>query len=119
VRQRKEELGLSFRALAEACVDPARPESGPVWGRTTLDTLSKGGQVKAPGLHELRALAAGLELSLDDVREAAGRQFLGVDTLWTGDRKVRAFVRGFEELSPEDQAKVWALLEAHRPVRDD
>ncbi|MFC8365573.1 hypothetical protein ACFUIY_37595 [Streptomyces griseorubiginosus] len=118
VRQRKEELGLSFRALADACVDPERPEKGALWGRSTLDTLTKGGQIKPPTAEKLRALAAGLRLPLSEVREAAGGQYWGVDTLRTEDRKVRAFIRNFEELSPADQEKVWALMEAHRPVRD-
>lgn len=119
VRQRKEDLGLSFRTLADACVDPEQPEKGSLWGRSTLDLLTKDGQIKPPTAQKIRALAAGLRLPVDDVREAAGRQFYDVDTLRTGDRKVRAFVRDFEGLSSEDQAKVWRLLEAHRPVRDE
>lgn len=124
VRERKEELGLTYRALEERCVDPApdpseKRETGPLWGRSTLSLLANGERIKPPGPAKIRALAAGLELPVDDVREAAGKQFFGVDTLRTGDRKVRAFVRDFEGLSEEDQRRVWELLEAHRPVRDE
>ncbi|MEU1478863.1 hypothetical protein [Streptomyces sp. NPDC005760] len=124
VRERKDELGLTLRLLEERCVDPdpdphSTPEAGPLWGRSTLSLLVNGERIKPPSPAKIRALAAGLELPVDDVREAAGKQFFGVDTLRTGDRRVRAFVRDFEELSPEDQQKVWDLLEAHRPVRDE
>ncbi|MFE3853463.1 helix-turn-helix domain-containing protein [Streptomyces griseorubiginosus] len=124
VRERKDELGLTLRQLEERCVDPSpepgdHQEAGPLWGRSTLSLLINGGRIKPPSPPRVRALAAGLQLPVDDVREAAGRQFFGVDTLRTGDRKVRAFVRDFEGLSPEDQRKVWELLEAHRPVRDE
>jgi transcriptional regulator with XRE-family HTH domain len=124
VRKRKDELGLTLRLLEERCVDPhpdpnSGQEAGPLWGRSTLSLLINGERIKPPSPAKIRALAAGLDLSVDDVREAAGKQFFGVDTLRTGDRKVRAFVRDFEGLSPEDQRKVWDLLEAHRPVRDE
>lgn len=109
VRQRKDELGLTLRTMAERCG----------WTRTTLATLINGGHIKPPNPVQLEGLASGLDLPLDRVREAAGKQFFGVDTLWTGDRTARAFVRNFEGLSPEDQDKVWELLEAHRRVGDE
>lgn len=116
VCQRKEELGISFRTLAEACVDPEDPESGPLWKRTTLDALSKGQRIKAPDFPELRALAAGLQVPLSRVQEAAGAQFLGIDTVWSADGQVRALVEGFREMSPEDQAKVLALMNSRRRI---
>lgn len=124
VRERKEELGLTLRELEQRCVDPAPepdadPEAGPLWGRSTLNLLINGERIKPPSAAKIRALAEGFDLPLDAVREAAGKQFFGIDTLWTGDRKVRAFVRDYEGLSAEDQDKVWALLEAHRRVRDE
>ncbi|MET7480968.1 hypothetical protein ABZT17_42500 [Streptomyces sp. NPDC005648] len=114
VRRRKEELGLSFRALAAACVDPQQKELGPLWGRTTLDTLSQGGKVKPPLLHEIRALAHGLQLPLGLVQEAVGSQFHGIDTVWSEEGDVRALVEGYREMSPEDQAEVRAFIEARR-----
>lgn len=123
LRARMEELGLTFRALAERCVDPEPEGEGergrPLWSRSTLALLAQGKPIKVPTFTKIRALAAGLELDSDVVREAAGKQFLQVDTLWTGDRTARAFVRNFEGLSHEDQDKVWALIEEHRRVRDE
>ena len=117
VRQRMEELGHSYRTLADACVDPEDPEAGPLWKRSTLDSLSKGQRVKAPDFPQLRALAAGLQLPLGDIQGAAGSQFLGIDTVWSADGKVRALVEGFRDMDPEDQDKVLALMESRRRVR--
>jgi len=71
-----------------------------------------------PNPARLRALAVALQLPENEVKIAASQQFFGIDTLHTDDGQVRAFIRGWEELSPEDQAKVWAHMEANRPVRD-
>jgi hypothetical protein len=117
VRQRMDELGRSFRTLADACIDPEDPEAGPLWKRTTLDALSKGQRIKAPDFPQLRALAAGLEVPLSRVQEAAGAQFLGIDTVWSADGKVRALVEGFREMSPEDQEKVLKLMASRRRIQ--
>jgi hypothetical protein len=111
------ELGLSYRALADRCIDPEDPEAGSVWKRTTIDTLSKGQPVKAPNLPALRALAAGLQVPLGLVQEAAGSQFLGIDTVWSADGKVRALVEGFREMDAEDQERVMALMESRRRLK--
>lgn len=117
VSRRMEERGVSFRALAEECIDPEEPVAGPLWRRTTLDALSKGQRVKAPDLAQLRALAHGLRVPLSRVQEAAGAQFLGIDTVWSPDGRVRALVEGFRDMDPEDQEKVLALMESRRRTR--
>ncbi|HZF92099.1 XRE family transcriptional regulator [Streptomyces sp.] len=117
VRQRMQELGLSFRTLADACIDPENPEDGPLWRRSTIDALSKGQRIKAPDFPQLRALAAGLRVPIWQVQEAAGSQFLHIDTVWSADGRVRALVEGFREMSREDQDKVMALMESRRQVR--
>jgi hypothetical protein len=117
VRDRKEELDRSYRELAEACVDPEGPDGGPLWKRTTLENLVKGAGVKAPSLPQLRALAAGFQLPLSLVQEAAGAQFLGIDTVWTTDGTVRALVHEFRDMDPEDQEKVMALMQSWRSLK--
>ncbi|MFJ2515642.1 XRE family transcriptional regulator [Streptomyces griseoviridis] len=117
VRRRRLELGLSWRSLSAACVDPEQVERGSLWGRTTLDTLSRGGHIKTPKLPELRALAAGLQLTLGEVQEANGSQFYGVDTVWSADGEVRALVEGYREMDPEDQARVRDFVESRRRVK--
>lgn len=118
---RMEELDLSYRRLEELCLDPEADATGPatepLWRRGTLENLAKRRRIKTPDFAQLRALAAGLQLELDQVRAAAGAQFLGIDTVWSADGKVRALVAGFREMDPEDQDKVLALMQSKRRIR--
>jgi hypothetical protein len=111
------ELGLGSRTLAAACIDPEAPEAGPLWTRGTLDNVVNGRHIKPPEFPQLRALAAGLQVHISVVQEAAGSQFLGIDSVWSQDGQARALVIGFREMSPEDQAKVLALIEEKSPLR--
>ncbi|MFD3614413.1 XRE family transcriptional regulator [Streptomyces sp. NPDC058676] len=117
VRDRMEELDISYRTLASLCIDPENPDEGPLWGRSTLDKLSKGERITPPDYPQLRALAAGLQVALGRVQEAAGSQFLGVDTVWSEDGKVRALVHEFREMDEEDQEKVRALMQSWRKLK--
>lgn len=116
VVERMDELGVSFRGLEAECIDPEAPGNAPLWKRGTLENLAKGRPVKAPDIPQLRALAAGLQVHISVVQEAAGSQFLGIDTIWSQDKQARTFVRGFREMSPEDQALVLALIEEKAPA---
>lgn len=121
VSARMDELGLSYRRLEELCRDPEDDDSAgePLWKRGTLENLSKRRRIHAPDFPMIRALAAGLEVPLERVQEAAGSQFLGIDSVWSSDGRVRALVEGFREMDEEDQAKVLALMEARRKVAGD
>jgi hypothetical protein len=124
VRDRMAELGLSYRRLEELCVDPeADAGSGsviePLWKRGTLENLVKRKRIQIPDFERLRALAAGLDVPLGDVQAAAGSQFLGIDTVWSPDGKLRALVPGYSDMDEEDKAKVLALMESHRRVRGE
>ncbi|MFI1723874.1 hypothetical protein [Streptomyces sp. NPDC020489] len=119
LRSRKEELDLSIRDLADASIDPEGRDAGPLYKRTTLDSLLKAESVKAPSLPQLRALAAAFRLPLGLVQEAAGAQYLGIDTVWSQDRKVRTLIHDFQEMDPEDQARVMALMESWRKLKKD
>ncbi|MFC8267752.1 hypothetical protein ACFUIZ_18775 [Streptomyces cinereoruber] len=117
-RDRRARLGLSLRALEERCVDP---ETGTSVGRNYLDRLEKDApNLTPPRAPELRALAIGLDLPLPLLQEAAGYQFHGVTTRTSASSKAQAFVAQFDELAPEDQDRVLAMLEAYagksRPV---
>ncbi|MEH0431307.1 XRE family transcriptional regulator [Streptomyces stelliscabiei] len=117
VRSRMGELNIGSRTLAAACVDPEDPDAGPLWSRSTLDNLLNGRRIKPPEFPQLRALAVGLQIHISVVQEAAGSQFLGIDSVWSQDGKARALVIGFREMAPEDQAKVLALIEEKTPLR--
>ncbi|MFE1925851.1 hypothetical protein ACFW91_25170 [Streptomyces asoensis] len=115
LRTRKENLGVSYRDLEAACVDPEKPEAGSLWKRGTLETLVKGGGVKAPSFPQLRALAAGFRVPLSLVQAAAGAQFFGIDTVRDEeDPDVVALVHGYRGMSAEDQAWVQAIIQARR-----
>ncbi|MFF6985653.1 hypothetical protein [Streptomyces sp. NPDC010273] len=120
LRDRKAELGMSLRELVDACVDPKKPDEGPQIRRTTLDLLLKADEgVKAPTIPMMHALAEGFRLPFGLVQEAAGAQWLGIDTVWTQDRKVRALVHGFQDMDAEDQDRVMALMESWRKLKRD
>ncbi|WP_405924831.1 hypothetical protein [Streptomyces sp. NBC_00035] len=116
---RIKELGLSFRSLAAICIDPEAKEGagGPLWTRSTLDRLSKGLPITPPDFPQLRALASALQLPRGLVQEAAGSQFLGIDTIWSEDGKVRALVHEFREMEPDDQEKVLVLMQTWRKMK--
>lgn len=116
LRNRKEELGKSYRELAAACVDPDDPQGGSLWTRGTLENLLKGAGVKPPTLPHLRALHAGFQLPLGQIQEAAGSQFFGIDSVWSEDQTVRALVHDYRDMSPEDQAWVRAIVQSRRNV---
>lgn len=117
VRARMADLNFGSRTLAAACIDPEDPDAGPLWTRSTLDNLLNGRRIKPPEFPQLRALAVGLQVHITVVQEAAGAQFLGIDSVWSQDGKARALVLGFREMTPEDQAKVLALIEEKAPLR--
>jgi transcriptional regulator with XRE-family HTH domain len=122
VRDRMKELGLSYRRLEELCVDPqadaaSDAKAEPLWKHSTLENLVKRRRVQVPDFERLRAIAAAIQVPLARVQEAAGRQFFGVDTVWSADGRVRALVEEFDELDAEDQARVLALMESRRRVQ--
>lgn len=112
VRSRRAEMGLSLRGLEARCVDPENSSAGPQLKYSWIDRLEKHAPVIPPQLPELRALAAGLQLPLRMVQEAAGAQFLGIDALWSPSGDVRALVQHVESLSEDDRAKILAIAEA-------
>lgn len=121
VRDRMAELGLSYRRLEELCIDPeARTAPAePLWKRGTLENLVKRRKIQPPDFPRLRALHAGLDVPLAQVQAAAGSQFLGIDTVWSPDGRVRALVPGYTDMDADDRAKVQALMQAYRTVQDE
>ncbi|MGW1295112.1 XRE family transcriptional regulator [Streptomyces sp. NPDC002533] len=117
VNRRKGELGLSFRKIAENAVDPVAPMAGSLWTRGTLENLAKREPVKAPSAPMLRALAAGLQVPLRLVQEAAAAQWFGVETVYDdeGDPETRLLVRRYQQMSPEDRRRLQIIAETYDP----
>jgi transcriptional regulator with XRE-family HTH domain len=114
VRDRRAELHLSLDRLAERCIDPD-PESDTVLKSSWLHRLVNGLPVIPPQLPQLRALAAGLDLELSVIQNAAAAQFLGIDQsagpLWSQDRSAQLLTAGMEDLSVDDLKDLADLLE--------
>ncbi|MEW1719812.1 XRE family transcriptional regulator [Streptomyces sp. NPDC093109] len=111
VRERRAELRLSLRELADLCIDPDAPDEGPKWNFQVIRRLEKELPIIPPQAPELRALMAGLQLPLHEVQAAAGSQFMGIDTIWHSDR-ARLLLRNYEAVSEEDRKRAEMMLAA-------
>ncbi|MER7815579.1 hypothetical protein [Streptomyces sp. NPDC096153] len=112
VLERKESLRLSYEKLAQRCVDPKTGEQ--MVKSSWLHRIATRQPVIPPELPQLQGMAAGLEVPLRRVQDAAAAQFFGMDAVYSPDESVRAMVHGFEDLSPEDKKKVLAMIEVFR-----
>jgi hypothetical protein len=111
VVDRRAKLRLSLVALADRCIDPATGEQEVKTG--WLHRLERRLPVTAPGLPQLRALAAGLQLPLREIQDAAGEQFLGITTTEAGaDGRIRILMNRVGSLSPDDLDRLIAIAEA-------
>jgi transcriptional regulator with XRE-family HTH domain len=115
VRQRRTELGLSARALADRCIDPETGE--PAFKHAWLGKLEKADPtVKTPRLPYLRALAAALQLPIKAVQDAAAAQYMGLqsdDAIWSADHSTRITVARMGELSEQDRQELAELVELY------
>lgn len=111
LRDRRAELGVSFRALASRCVDPESGEQ--LVKHSWLERLEKREPVLTPQFAQLRALAAGLGVPLQRLQDETAAQFLGMDrpAEWSADSSVRAVVDRMSELTEPERAELAALAE--------
>ncbi|MFE2965570.1 helix-turn-helix domain-containing protein [Streptomyces sp. NPDC059340] len=118
VRERRAELGISLRELEARAVDP---ESGEQAKRPWVSKVEKG-TAEAPSEPMLRALAAGLNLPVRVVAEAASIQFFGMGSfVWSEDRTTRVLAARIEEMSDEERRQLAAIAEtfARRRTRSE
>ena len=119
VKYRRAELRLGYRTLAAACIDPKSPEAGPQWTRGTIENLEKARGVKPPTLSALRSLAAGLQLPDHRVREAAGAQWFGIDTVWSNSGDAKALVERADRLAPGAREQLARFIDSLTTETDD
>lgn len=113
VRERKTRLGLSYERLAERCIDP---DSGEQTVKSSwLHRLASGQPVIPPDFDALRGIAAGLDVPLGRVQDAAGAQFFGMDTVWSASGEARAWVERAGRMTPEQREAVQRLIETLAP----
>lgn len=108
VRKRREELRLSLREM-EARTVPGK-STIPVIKKSWIHRLEKGLPVTPPQLPELKALARALELPLGRLQDAAGAQFLGIDTVWSSSGEARALIEHAERMTPAQREQLARLL---------
>ncbi|MCX4540453.1 XRE family transcriptional regulator [Streptomyces sp. NBC_01565] len=109
MRDRKGVLGLSYERLAARCIDPETGEQT-VKG-SWLHRLATDLPVQIPDFPMLRGLAAGLDVPLGRVQDAAGAEFFGMDVVWSASGEARALVRSAEALTPTQREQLQRLLE--------
>lgn len=108
VVQRKDELGLGYQRLAARCIDP---ESGEQTVKSSwLHRLATGEPVEAPSYEMLRGMAAGLEVSVGELQDAASAQFFGSDPVFSETAEARAFLADADRLTPTQRAAIRALM---------
>ncbi|MGW2116029.1 XRE family transcriptional regulator [Streptomyces zhihengii] len=108
VSARRGQLNLSLANLSAAAVDP---EGGTSVSSGWIHRLEKGHPVIPPQAPQLRALAAGLQVPLARVQEAAAAQFFGLDSGGT-PAEVLALARRIGGLAADQQAALLGFLDA-------
>ncbi|WP_237519149.1 helix-turn-helix transcriptional regulator [Streptomyces sp. SID5910] len=115
LRERRTELGVSLRDMAERCIDPQRSGEQAKFG--WLSKVERGESVDPPKEERLRALAAGYQIPLAVLQAAATRQFFGYDpagdasVVWSGDRTTRLIVARAEEMNEKDRQELAEIAE--------
>ncbi|MEV8353137.1 multiprotein-bridging factor 1 family protein [Streptomyces niveus] len=113
VRERRATLGLSYEKLADRCIDPKSQER-PVKS-SWLHRLETGEKVQPPDISQLRAMAAGLQVRLEVVQDAAGAQFFGIDVVRSGSGPARALVERADRMTDEQLQQLLRLLDSFAP----
>ena len=109
VRQRRAELGLSVRKLAEQSVDP---ETGVQVKFGWISKVERNESTDAPSAAVLRALAAGLSTPVRVLQEAAAAQYLDMESfIWSQDRTTRVLAAHIEEMGEEERRQLAEIAE--------
>lgn len=109
VTRRKGELGLSYVRLEARCIDPETGQK-PVSG-SWLHRLVTGLPITPPDFPMLRALAAGIDVPLGVVQDAAGAEFFGIDVVkFSESGEARALVEEADKLTPAQREQIRLLI---------
>ncbi|MFH9404929.1 MULTISPECIES: helix-turn-helix domain-containing protein [unclassified Streptomyces] len=115
IRARRAELRLSLKEFATRSVDPV---TGTSVTRGWIYRLETGESVIPPQLPELRALRAACDLPLEQLQDAAGAQFFGVDPLVSGSTEAKAYVHKLDRLPAEQRDRLLRLIDTLVPPDD-
>ncbi|MFF8679557.1 hypothetical protein ACF07F_16760 [Streptomyces sp. NPDC015237] len=108
VAERKEALGLGYQKLAARCLDPESGEQ--VVKASWLHRLVTGEPVEAPGYEMLRGMAAGLDVKVALLQDAASAQFFGTERVFSESAEAQAFLEDADRLSPQQREAIRTLM---------
>ncbi|WP_233534360.1 helix-turn-helix domain-containing protein [Streptomyces murinus] len=109
VRQRRAELGISVRKLADQSIDP---DTGTQAKFGWISKVERGQSTDAPSAATLRALAVGLAVPLRVLQEAAAAQYLDMSSfIWSQDRTTRVLAAHIEEMTDEERQQLADIAE--------
>lgn len=110
VVQRKEEIGLGYERLAARCIDP---ESGKQTVKSSwLHRLVTGENVEPPKYEMLRGMAAGLDIPVSVLQDAASAQFFGADKVFSESAEAQAFLEDADRLTAAQREAIRALMKS-------
>lgn len=116
LRDRRAELGISLRALADTD-DPEHLGSRPLTHQR-IDRLEKNPpKITPPSPAELRTLAAGLRISLHALQSAAAAQYFGLESAYSADHAALALIPGWDEMTEAERAQLRAIIDAFAAAR--
>ncbi|GHC28776.1 hypothetical protein GCM10010308_52530 [Streptomyces vinaceusdrappus] len=115
VRRRRSELNESLDVFARKAVDPV---SGKKVTRGWIYRLETGEPVTPPEVEELRALREACEVPLEQLQDAAGQQFHGVDPLVSGSTEAKAYVHKLDSLPAEQRERLLRLIDTLVPPNE-
>ncbi|MDK1473691.1 hypothetical protein QNO07_09685 [Streptomyces sp. 549] len=117
IASRRQEQRLSLRTVQDRTIHPDTGEPVIKYGR--LNKLEKNSPgITPPTLEELEALAGALALPLGRLQDAAGAQFLGIETVWSESGEMRTWVELGERLSPTQRDAIFRLMREQLPPLD-
>ncbi|WP_367140398.1 MULTISPECIES: hypothetical protein [Streptomyces] len=109
VKDRRAELRLSLKALEARIADAAGAPVIKFGVLHRLETRQPTIPFKVP---ELKALARALELPFGRLQDAAGAQFLGIDSAWSASGEARALVDQMSRYTPKQREQLARLLDS-------
>lgn len=115
IRRRRAELNESLDTFAKKALDPV---SGLRVTRGWIYRLETGETVTPPAIRELRALAEACELPLEQLQDAAGQQFHGVDPLEGASAEATAYVRKLDQLPADQRERLLRLIDTLVPPEE-
>ncbi|WP_190122829.1 helix-turn-helix domain-containing protein [Streptomyces inusitatus] len=116
LRTRRAGLRLSLRAVEER--GGVNPADGKLWIKYSwIDRMEKGLATAPPTLDQLRAFATALEIPLSALKDAAGAQFFGIESVHDDDGDVRLMLGHYRELDADDRAKMLEIVRAFKKRR--